>query len=205
MIGICHQQRNVIGRKIISIDRPGLARFTADKAFQRIAILTKLQCLYFRTVIQSLAVNESYVLLPFITSNQYANAEIADILPAKYSHDSFKDYTLTIGAGAAKYKHCFHLGNTPVNENTSKKFLQYLLHISVRQNFIQEHLPKKYMLFRFVVIRHACSLHPTAIEGMCAPGIHVKHAVIEYHDSVIRFQCFPRYNALAYFQYPFHT
>ena len=47
-----------------------------------------------------------------ISSNQCTYAEIADILPAKYAHDRFKDYTFAIGAGAEKFQN--RIDNTEI-------------------------------------------------------------------------------------------
>ena len=205
MVGICHKQRNIVSSEVIAIDRPGFGRLTTDKTLQRVTILTKLQRLYFRTVVQPLAIDESDILFSLISSNQCTYAEIADILPAKYAHDCFKNHTFAIGAGATKNKHSFHFRHTPVNKNTSKKLLQNFLHVFVRQNFIQKHSPKKDMLFRLVVIGNACSLYPTAVERMCMASIHIKHTVIEHHNGIIRLQGFSCHHTLTDFQYTLHT
>ena len=79
------------------------------------------------------------------------------------------------------------------------------MHVFVRQNFIQEHSPKKNVFFRLVVIGNACSLYPTAVERMRTASTHIKHAIVKYHNSIIRFQGFSCHYTLTDFQYAFHT
>lgn len=62
LVGICHKQGNIVSSEVIAIDRPGFGRLTTDKTLQRVTILTKLQRLYFRTVVQPLAIDESDIL-----------------------------------------------------------------------------------------------------------------------------------------------
>ena len=94
-----------------------------------------------------------------------------------------------------------HAGQQKYFQETPAK----LLHVFVRQNFIQEHSPKKDMLFRLVVIGNTCSLYPTAVERMRTASTHIKHTVIEHHNGIIRLQGFSCHHTLTDFQYTLHT